>query len=155
VRSISAMAVLGGVGLVRAFGALAQAPEPVPPSDISSYAIEGAPLLGAQDFSRIVAPYIGRQKSAADLDEAREAIEQAYFALRHGSVQVTLRRPQPDTGVVVFTVARASEPKPGECLPPVALNAVPADSKHGVVQPEGTRVTDIRPQLLAAATQQM
>ena len=38
---------------------------------VSGYAIEGQALLRAEDFTRIVAPFVGHQKSAADVDRAR------------------------------------------------------------------------------------
>ena len=110
-------------GLVLTFAALAQtSPTGSVRFDITGYAVEGSPLLQSDDFSRIISPYIGRQKSAADVRSAQRALQQAYFDLGHCSVQVTAPRPEPDAGVITFRLVLAPVPQSKDCLPMVVLD---------------------------------
>src|SRR4051812_6677186 len=89
-----------------AFTAFAQTPEPGLRFDITGYSVEGSPLLKAEDFSRIVSAFIGRQKSAADVQKAQQTLQQAYFDLGYCSVRVTLARPSADAGVITFRLVQ-------------------------------------------------
>ncbi|HEU0289514.1 MAG TPA: POTRA domain-containing protein [Burkholderiales bacterium] len=92
------------------------------PMDISGYAIEGRILLEPGDFSRIVAPYVGRRKTTADVERARTALTRAYHDLGHCSVKVTLAQPEPRDGVMTFRVAEVPAGEIRDCLPMIALN---------------------------------
>ena len=102
--------------------ALAQAAPPLAPFDVTGYGVEGAPLLDAADFSRIVAPFIGRQKSAADLHAAQRLLQQAYLDLGHCSVQVAVSSAEPQAGIVTFRILQSKLPAGGDCLPMVTLD---------------------------------
>jgi hemolysin activation/secretion protein len=106
-------------GLVFSGIALAQSP---PRFDISGFAVEGAPLLKSEDFSSIISPFLGKQKSATDVVAAQRALQQAYFDLGHCSVQVTAARSDSDAKLVIFRLTQASQPATKDCLPVVALD---------------------------------
>jgi predicted double-glycine peptidase len=91
--------------------------------DVSGYSIEGGVLL--DDFTRLVSPYIGRRRTAADIEAARGAVQQAYHDLGHCSVKVVLARPGPRDGIVLFRLAEIPANEVGECLPKVPLAAKP------------------------------
>ena len=89
--------------------------------DVTGYAVAGAPLLGAADFSRIVAPYIGTRKTALDVQNAQRMLQQAYWDLGHCSVQVTVPQAAPEAGVVTFKILQSRVPVSKDCLPMMAL----------------------------------
>ncbi len=107
------------IGLVLTSVAFAQAP--AARFDINGYAVEGAPLLRAEDFSRLVSPFIGKQKTAADVQKAQQVLQQAYLDLGHCSVQVTVPRMEPDAGTVVLRLVQMPVPISKDCLPMVVL----------------------------------
>lgn len=113
---------VAAVGIFLAAVAYAQAPPPAARFDINGYAIEGAPLLRAEDFSRIVSPFIGKQKSAADVQKAQQALQQAYLDLGHCSVQVTVPKAEPDAGTVTLRLVQTPVPVSKDCLPMVVLD---------------------------------
>lgn len=90
--------------------------------DIHGYAVEGGPLLKAEDFTRIISPYIGRQKRPDDIGRARQALQQAYLDLGHCNIEVTVPKAEPVDGVVVFKLVRHPQPLTRECLPTIALD---------------------------------
>ena len=92
--------------------------------EIVGYAVEGAPLLDSADFSRIVAPFMGRQKASADVQTARRALQQAYLDLGHCSVQVVLPGAEPHAGVVTFKIVQSQLPAGKDCLPMLALDGM-------------------------------
>src|SRR5579862_5526830 len=110
------------VWLVLTSAAFAQVLSPAARFDISGYAVEGAPLLRSEDFSRIVSPFIGRQKTAADVQKAQQALQQAYLDLGYCSVQVTLPRAEPDAGTVTLRIVQSPVPVSKDCLPMVVLD---------------------------------
>ena len=123
-----------------------------PPSrfDITGYGVEGSPLLDSADFSRIVSPFIGRQKSAADVQKAQQTLQQAYLDLGHCSVQVTVPRASPDAGVITFRLVPTPVPLTPNCLPMVALGATPAAPPVGVMPGEvATRSPEVAPVVVA------
>jgi hemolysin activation/secretion protein len=85
--------------------------------DISGYAFEGRYLLDAADFTRIVAPLIGRQKTAADIERARSALQRAYHDLGYCEVVITLADPALVNGVVRFRSTELPPDAVGNCLP--------------------------------------
>jgi len=96
-----------------------------PRADVSGYAIEGRLLLKSEDFTSIVAPFIGRQKTAADIERARSALQQAYHDLGYCEVRVTLARPEPESGIVMFRLTEVPASEVRDCLPRVELGEHP------------------------------
>src|SRR6185503_6597015 len=90
--------------------------------DVSGYAVEGRVLPKGEDFTRIVAPFIGRHKSTADVAQARSTLQQAYHDLGYCLTRVALSQPMPQDGVVTFRVTEETAAETGNCLPPVALD---------------------------------
>ena len=79
----------------------------VPPSpkfDISEYKIEGNTLLAADDLKTLVKPFTGSQKDFGDVQQALEALQDAYLKRGYNSVRVTLPEQELDKGVVLFTI---------------------------------------------------
>ncbi len=99
------------------------AQQPAARFEISAFSVEGAPLLKAEDFTRLVAPFIGKQKTAADVQKAQQAVQQAYLDLGYCSVQVTLPKAEPDAGTVVLKLAQSPVPISRDCLPTVVLDS--------------------------------
>ena len=130
--------------------------------DISGYVLEGRILLESADFTRIVAPFVGRSKSAAEIELARNALMQAYRDLGHCSVNVTLAQPEPQDGVMTFRVVEKPASEIRDCLPMLASDrqTAPASTvdKRSLAEsgemsqpsPAGTKETVIVP---AAATE--
>ncbi len=108
VPAVFAQSVRGGAGDAR--------------FDVSGYAVEGRILPKAEDFTRIVAPFIGRQKSTVDVAQARSTLQQAYHDLGYCSIRVALSQPMPQDGVVTFRVTEETAGEPRDCLPPVAFD---------------------------------
>ena len=88
---------------------------------VHGYGIEGSVLLSADDFNRVIAPFLGRDrhKTEAAIERARDALQRTYYDLGHCSAKVTLARPEPRDGVVMFRVVEMPASNVGECLPPV------------------------------------
>jgi hemolysin activation/secretion protein len=112
---------IAGVLFALTFTAFAQMP-PATRFDITGYAVEGSPLLRSEDFSRLVSPYIGKQKTAADVQKAQQVLQQAYLDLGHCSVQVTVPKTEPDAGLVTFRLVQTPQPLSKDCLPMVVLD---------------------------------
>jgi len=108
--------------------------------DISGYAIEGRNLLEPGDFSRIVAPFVGRRKTTADVERARTALMQAYHDLGHCSVKVSLAQPEPRDGVMTFRIAEIPAGDSRNCLPMIALNEQTAPILPAAVIAQGGSV---------------
>src|SRR5258706_3064298 len=90
--------------------------------DVSGFAVEGRNLLKSEDFTRIIAPFSGRQKTTADVARVRDVLQQAYYDLGHCSTRVTLSRLTPQDGVVTFRLIEASASEARNCLPIVVLD---------------------------------
>jgi predicted double-glycine peptidase len=91
--------------------------------DVSGYSIEGS--LHLDDFTRLVSPYLGPRRTAADIERARSAVQQAYHDLGYCSVRVELARPEPLEGVVLLRLAEIPANEIRECLPKIPLAATP------------------------------
>lgn len=96
---------------------LVVAAEPV--FEIRGYAEEGAPLLAGGDFSRLVAPFIGKRKTAEDITNAQRAVQQAYHDLGQCLVKVGAGQREPESGAVTFKITQAAAPRTAQC-PPLA-----------------------------------
>lgn len=90
--------------------------------EINGYSVEGAPLLRSEDFTRIVSPFIGKQKTAADVQKAQQALQQAYLDLGYCSVQVTVPKMEPEAGTVTLKLVQTVLPVSKDCLPTVVLD---------------------------------
>ncbi len=90
--------------------------------DISGFSVLGAPQIAADEFSRIVAPFIGRQKNSADVQKAQQAVQRAYLDLGHCSTQVTVAQAQPESGVVTFRLAQTATPLVRDCAQTIVLD---------------------------------
>ena len=122
--SLSAAAGRAAAWLALVWSVLAQAAAPIAPFEITGYAVEGAPLLRSADFSRIVAPFMGRQKSSADVKNAQRSLQQAYLDLGHCSVQVAAPDAEPQAGVVTFKVMQSTLAPGKDCFPLMTLDVM-------------------------------
>src|SRR5215472_13189539 len=83
------------VGLLTARGsAAADAPAAPRPLDIEAYDVDGNTLLDQISVETAVYPYLGPDKTAADVERARSALEAFYHA--HGFDSVVVEIPQQD-----------------------------------------------------------
>src|SRR5262245_59956226 len=89
---------------------------------VSGYAVEGRVLLRSEDFTRVVSPYVGRGKTAADIERARVALQDTYHNLGHCAVRVALVQPEPKDGMVTFRVSEVPASEVRDCLPAVVLD---------------------------------
>lgn len=87
--------------------AAASAPAPAPdavPIDVMEYVVEGNTVLSAVSIEAAVTPFLGPQRSVADLDAARAALERAYQTAGYLTVFVDLPVQKVDDGVVRLKV---------------------------------------------------
>ena len=85
----------------------AQASAPVEaqvPFDILEYEIEGNSVLSVEAIEKAVTPYLGEQRSLADAEAARSALEKAYQSAGYLTVFVDLPEQRVDEGVVRLAV---------------------------------------------------
>ena len=99
----------------------AQSPAAVARFDVSGFSVLGSPQIAGAEFSRIVAPFIGRQKTIEDVQKAQRALQQAYLDLGHCSTQVTVTKAEPESGVVTFRLVQIPTPLSRDCAPTVVL----------------------------------
>ncbi len=71
---------------------------------ISSFEVEGNHLLEAATIDSVLAPFVGENKSFATVQEALEALEQAYAKIGYSTVLVTLPEQRLQEGMVKFKV---------------------------------------------------
>ncbi|MBI2294573.1 MAG: ShlB/FhaC/HecB family hemolysin secretion/activation protein [Betaproteobacteria bacterium] len=131
--------------------------------DVSGFAIEGRVLVKAEEFTRIVSPFIGRRKTGTDIERARDAVQQAYRDLGHCSVKVTLAGPEPHDGVVRFRATEIPASEIRGCPPMAGLGEQPrpqaaagaATTPEPRVEPsraqDWTATSSAKPTLLAAS----
>src|SRR5258706_3438425 len=120
--------------LVLTAAACVQAQQPAARFDVDGFAVQGAPMLKSEDFSRVVAPFIGRQRTAADLRKARQALQQAYIDLGYCEVEVFLPNAEAVARMVALRLARLATAISKDCLPTVVHDkgAVPVPAVPGV-----------------------
>ena len=99
-----------------------QVPQAASRFDISGYSVIGAPQLSAEEFSRIVAPFIGQQKNVADVQRALQALQQAYLDFGHCTTQVTAPQLEPQAGVITFRLVPSVTPLTRDCVPVAVLD---------------------------------
>jgi hemolysin activation/secretion protein len=76
--------------------------------DILAFVVEGDTLLGPAAIERVVYPFLGEARSAADAEGARRALEKAYQDAGFLSVGVTLPPQQVQGGEVRLVVVAAA-----------------------------------------------
>lgn len=114
-RSASAAAVHGFAALLLALtacGARAQAtaePEtpPVARFDVFEYRVEGNSVLPVERIERAVYPFLGEQRTVADVEAARVALEAAYRNAGFGTVLVDTPEQRVTEGIVTLQVMQA------------------------------------------------
>jgi hemolysin activation/secretion protein len=84
----SALACALAVAALPAAAQDAPAASAGPAMTIESIEVTGATVLSADDIEAIVYPYVGENKSAADVDAARKALQDAYAARGYEAVVV-------------------------------------------------------------------
>lgn len=89
-----------------AFTALAagEKPDEVPRFDIQSYRVEGNTLLSQTDLEAVLAPFTGKGSDFGTVQEALDALEQAYRDHGFSMVAVSLPEQELDRGVVLLKV---------------------------------------------------
>jgi len=87
------------------------APDPVlaqfvsfPKFRIDRFDLTGNTLLQAAEIERLLSPYVGENKSFADIQQALESLQQAYSRAGYGAVLVRLPEQAVEQGVVRFVV---------------------------------------------------
>ncbi len=78
-----------------------------PRFDITRFVVEGNTLLKPSEIEEIVSRYTGKQKDFADVQQAQEALQDAYRKKGYGTVQVTLPEQVLSEGVVRLKVIEA------------------------------------------------
>lgn len=72
--------------------------------DILEYLVEGNTVLPADGIERAVYPYLGPQRTVADVEQARAALERAYQDAGYLSVSVELPEQQVGEGAITLKV---------------------------------------------------
>ena len=97
--------------LLIAFGAHAEADTPADPStphfDVFEYRVEGNSVLPVESIERAVYPFLGEQRTVADVESARVALESAYRSAGYGTVVVDTPEQRITDGVVMLQVLQA------------------------------------------------
>ena len=75
--------------------------------DIFEYRVEGATLLPAITVEQAVYPHLGEGRTLADVEKAREALEQAYHAAGYLTVLVSIPPQKVDDKLVRLAVTEA------------------------------------------------
>lgn len=90
-----------GAGLPGGYAAV-----PLPHFDLNEIRIEGSTALPQETVEETVYPFLGPDRSAADVQKARDALEQAYQKAGYVTVSVTIPRQnvRASQGVVVLRV---------------------------------------------------
>ncbi|MDO8450816.1 MAG: ShlB/FhaC/HecB family hemolysin secretion/activation protein [Rhodoferax sp.] len=101
-NALSALCLLAGAFLCAA-PALAQDAK----FDVFEYRVEGTTLLPTAAVERAVYPHMGEQKTLADVEKAREALEKAYHASGYLTVLVTIPQQKVNDGLVKLAVTEA------------------------------------------------
>ena len=73
--------------------------------NINEYIVRGNTVLGARDIETAVYPFLGEGRSLADIEQARDALQQAYQQAGYQSVYVDLPEQQVEGGIVILQVS--------------------------------------------------
>jgi hemolysin activation/secretion protein len=87
-------------------GAVARADPGQPQNrfDVWEFQVSGNSTLGQQAIEKAVYPYLGPQRTIADIEKARAALEKAYRDSGYGTVVVTIPEQDVDQGLVSLSV---------------------------------------------------
>jgi hemolysin activation/secretion protein len=117
--------------------------------NVFEFRVEGVKLLPAPDVEKAVYPFMGENKTLADVEKAREALEKVYHGQGFLTVLVTIPQQRVNEGVVRLQVTEA----PVERLRVVDANFFsPQDMKDAVPELAEGRVpnfTDMQAELMA------
>lgn len=103
-RRVEWPALLVPAMLLAALPARAAAPAPAPTFDLLELRVEGNTVLTEREIDDVVYPFLGPGRTAADVEQARAALE-AYYQKRGFATVSTVVPPQrPVDGVVVMQV---------------------------------------------------
>ncbi len=83
----------------------ASADAPARRVDVNEYVVRGNTVLEARDIEEAVYPFLGPQRSLADIEGARDALQQRYQGKGYQSVFVELPEQQVEGGVVYLQVS--------------------------------------------------
>ena len=72
--------------------------------DILEYVVDGNTVLSVPDVEEAVYPFLGEGRSAADVDMAREALEQVYRSKGYQTVQVAIPQQGIESGIIHLQV---------------------------------------------------
>jgi hemolysin activation/secretion protein len=72
--------------------------------EIFGFAVEGATLIGKDEFDRVVAPFTGKSRDFSDVQRALEAVEELYASRGYSAVHVLLPEQELEAGMVRFQV---------------------------------------------------
>ena len=75
-----------------------------PKFDILRFEVAGNSLLDVSAIDKLLQPYTGKQKDFGDIEQALEALQQAYVSAGYSAVQVRLPEQDVVKGVVTFRV---------------------------------------------------
>jgi len=103
-RSVAFAAVMAGTHVSMSCAAI-----PAPASeprhfDIDEFRVEGNTLLPDEEIEEAVYSFLGPDRTAADAEKARAALEDLYHKKGYPTVTAELPRQSIDTGVIVVTV---------------------------------------------------
>jgi hemolysin activation/secretion protein len=84
--------------------AAGETPDAVPRFDIQSYRVEGNTLISADDIESILSPFTGRGRDFGTVQEALDALEQAYRDRGFSTVTAALPEQELEGGVVRLNV---------------------------------------------------
>ncbi len=85
-----------------------EAPPPAPRFAIQSFSVEGNTLLPQSEIDRLVAPYIGPDRDFGSVQQALEAIQDAYLARGYSAVRVLIPEQDLVSGRVRLQVIEAT-----------------------------------------------
>jgi hemolysin activation/secretion protein len=106
IRSLQSMLCLCALFIFTALTAFAagEKPDAVPRFDIKGYQVEGNTLISADDLKSILSPFTGKEKDFGSVQEALDALEQAYRDRGFSMVMVSLPEQELESGVVRLKV---------------------------------------------------
>lgn len=104
---LAALNVLSGPAAAEEVGGAAPPPaaEASARFDVLEFVVEGNSTLSRERIETVVYPFLGEQKTIADVEKAREALEQAYQSAGFLTVFVSIPEQQVEAGVVRLQVA--------------------------------------------------
>jgi hemolysin activation/secretion protein len=115
-RVSAALGVSAALVVVSVSPARAQQAAAVPAApafEIKRFDLSGNTLLSSERIQSIVMPYLGAQRTLADVQRAQAAIEEAYRDIGYGAVQVSLPEQNITSGVIQF---RIIQPRVGKVI---------------------------------------